>query len=448
MNKYAVLIIIVLLSFVASADDNCLAQWHNGIEGNVHQYDQRYFSNKQTALNYLNTIRQFAQKVCCKDGDFYDYSPGWSRWLNNCRPFSENFCTWVFRDNKTSLTNKIVYHDNCNQVENHFNSLNGQNLSARCECSNRIFVSKNSNYAEDLNNIDYNLYMTKNSNKSTITGTAKWTGEGLKSDQFTLSITASNENSLTLNGPSNMISSNLFPQSNIPYIFITRIEKYQDLFKIIVTIHFNKFGKEGKLEIQTTNHFNEFVSEAENLMGKAKNLFEDARKSLVESFATLKSNDQNVNKLRSSIQNIDESKKERNSKIFDLIKNINNKNEEIKSAQLLFSNLQSSIQRLNDESVKSFKMLESCQSDLKMQTELLKTYSNYNQVYPTEKLYDVLNQETTNLCKFHLANQELPKVLPSLSYISNEAGVKLIKEQKAKEAIDILNSNEFYINLE
>lgn len=448
MNKYAVLLVLIgLISFV-STNDNCLAQWHNGIEGNMHQYDQRYFGDLNSAVNYLNTIRQFAQKVCCKDGNFYDYSPGWSRWLNNCRPMANHFCSWVFRDNKISLTNKIIYHDNCQQVENHFNSLNNQNLSARCECANRVFVSKNTNYAEDLNNIDYNLYMTRNNLKSTISGTGKWTGEGLNSDPFNVSVSALNENSLTLTGPSNMITSNLFPQSNIPYIFVTRIEKYQDLFKIIITIFFNKFGKEGRLEIETTNHFNEFVSNAEVLMGKAKNLFEDARKSLVESMSILKSTNENANRLKGSLENIEAAKKERNSKIFDLVKNINAKTEEIKDAQNLSLNLQASIQRLSDESKKSFNNLENCQAELKTQSELLKTYLSYNQIYPTGKLYDVLNQETTNLCKFHMANQEINQILPSLSSVSNEAGSKLVKEQNAKEAIDMYNSNEFFINLE
>jgi len=88
----------------------------------------------------------------------------------------------------------------------------------------------------------------------------------------------------------------------------------------------------------------------------------------------------------------------------------------------------------------------SVQKEVETVKRMVDSYTRSATEFTEEKKYEYLNREQMNLCKFHIAAEDLTLIMPNKSLDINKMRAEVTKNRNIGSAQNTFTSNDFFIN--
>ena len=301
---------------------------------------------------------------------------------------------------------------------------------------------------EEIKNIVINSFIEiVNTDERAVGGDVTITTSGCSSAQFRSDLIATSENHLLISRSWGS-DCECFPQRKIPYMFISNISSERTLMfnTIKLTLRNNPKGCDGEIKITTLNKIDTFLNKVNTFRGTIRGMYANFKNSLngaLGTFNTVKGLFVLIKNEKDNNLNLIEALNQRLRQVTESLNAINKRRED---TNLSLQSIGLKLQSLNLKSTVSQKTNDQCNADLNAMINMKETYEKFKNEFTPEKIYQILNKEISNLCKFHLVADDINLIVPSQAPEMQKQVEKVTRSHEIEPLLKHLD-NDYFCNL-
>ena len=301
---------------------------------------------------------------------------------------------------------------------------------------------------EEVKNIVINSFIEViNNDDRAVGGDVTITTSGCNSAQFRSDLIATSENHLLISRSWGSDCA-CFPERKIPYLFINNVSSEKTLMfnTIKLTLRNNPKGCDGEIKITTLNKVDTFLNKVNTFRGTIRGMYANFKNSLnsaLGTFNTAKGLFVLIKNEKENNLNLIDALNQRLRQVTESLNAINKRRED---TNLALQSIGLKLQSLNLKSTVSQKTSDSCYADMNAMINMRDTYVKFKNEFTPEKIYQILNKEISNLCKFHLVADDINLIVPSQAPEMQKQVEKVTRSHEIEPLLKHLD-NDYYCNL-